>query len=139
MKSGLDKNTRSNPQASDSSQSEPALEYVTDTEPDISAKTPPRVGRGLRRSNAIALIDVPSQAGKGKGTRNKALESEDYEPKIAEPEPDSGLDWEMIDETPKAKKLTKPKTRELIKAASEHDKALEHNLEDDMAVSTPLF
>lgn len=105
-----------------------ALEYLSDpqTEPIIETR-PVADGRQLKRSNAIALINIPSQV--EKGTRNKA--------KVAEPEPDSGelsaVDWEMIDETPNAKKKpTKPKTRDLIKAASERKALVEHDLEDNM-------
>lgn len=107
------------------------------TEPDNSKESPVGrpVGRRLKRSNAIGLITIPNQA-------------EDEE--VAEPVPESGADWEMADdETPKAKKKpTKPKTRELIKAASER-KALEnpeYGSDDNMEgmymqreVSTTLF
>jgi hypothetical protein len=106
-----------------------SLEYGSDqqTEPDISAEAPP-VGRQLKRSNAISDIPRASQA------------ENDYEPVETDSEPDPGpADWEMIDDTPKAKKKpTKPKTRDLIKAAGDHKEQehQEHDSDDNMAVST---
>lgn len=92
------------------------------TEPDIKPKSPP-VGK-LRRSYAVSTIE-PSHS--------------DYKPDEAEPEPVSGADWEMIDdsETPKFKRKAKPKMRDLIEAANEH-KLQENDSEDNM-VSTSIF
>jgi hypothetical protein len=104
------------------------------TQPDIRGKTAPRQ---LMRSNAVGNLNIPSQAGKGR--QDTSEHEDDYNPEEPELEPESGVDWEMIDETPKAKKKPttgKPKTRELIKAASERQ-AQEHDSDDNMAaVST---
>ena len=100
------------------------------TEPDINGDTPvnpsPQMGRRLKRSNAIGLITIPSQAEK---RRHEASENEDIEdiylPEVAE------LDDDKI---PKAKKKPiKPKTRELIKAALENHN--DSNDNDNMVVS----
>jgi hypothetical protein len=138
-----------NPKAS-SSQKKPApLEYNTDgdTERNNDAEIPPTIGRRLRRTNAIGLIN---KAEKRTQPENEASDEDfyvdanpgvdnervAYEPMAAEP----GADWEMVDESPKAKKkYTKPKTRELIKVASEHNAQVEHDSEDKMvSTSTSL-
>lgn len=128
----LDKNTRKG-EASSSKTAPASLEYSTDKcrEPSLSLRNPP-VGRELKRSNTIAFI--PSQA--EKGTQDETLQhaEDNHEPELAEP----GVDWEMIDKSPIAKKKsTKPKTRELIKAAGEHTVS-EHDLEDKMVSVTLL-
>jgi hypothetical protein len=137
MSSVLDKNTFNR---------KAQLELASDnepTEPEDSPVEEKPVGRHLKRSNAIALITIPSQA--GKVTQNEASEQEDDNG--SKPAHESGADWEMVehgidgndDETPKAnKRLTKPKPRESIKAAGRH-KVLESDLEDNMEVSTTFL
>lgn len=132
-----------NPKASSSQKKTAHLEYNTDgdTERNIDVDIPPTIGRRLRRSNAIGFINKAE-----KGTQNEVSDCEDiYEPVDAdtgvdyEPVADPGVDWEMDDNPPKAKKnlkSTKPKTRELIKVASGYNVLVEHDSEDKMAVST---
>lgn len=104
------------------------LEYCSDhdeaTELDMP-KTPTKNGRQLKRSNAIANIPI------------QAPQNNDNKSEEAAPEPETGADWEMVEETPKIKKKPKAKTRELIKAFSESN-AQEHDTEDNMVVS-PTF
>jgi hypothetical protein len=134
----LDKNTR-NHKASSSRLEPAALDSADElTEPYIGKDSPVGrpVGRHLKRSNAIGLITIPSQAEKRSQNKHK----DGYEPEVAEPASEPGADWEIVDdEIPKVKKKpTKPKVRELIKAANEH-KASESDSEDNMEVSTMLL